>query len=208
MADGRDSADENVMTVGYARVSPTGRDLKIQQDALRNLGVDPGRIYTDLGFLGGALRHQGLDQAMAAARGGDRFVVSRLDRLAGNLEQVLEVMRELIDRKVLLQIGHETFDPCDPVSERVLAAISDVADAESVWASLRTKEALERPEVRAKMRGKQPRFKPSTDAMIAAEVELGERSISAIADAFGTSRSGIYRALSRHRLVSGEQQEA
>lgn len=186
------------MIVGYARVSTAGQDLEVQLAALADLGVTPERTYTDRGFSGKTLERHGLEKAMAAVREGDTFVVPRFDRLARNVEGSLAVMRELTERGVVFKIGRQAYDPADPMSKMLMTILAAVAEAEGAWISLRTKEALARPKVRAKMRGKQPSLKPSTDAMIAQQVEAGELSMAAIAEAFGTSRSGVYRALKRH----------
>lgn len=193
------------MIVGYARVSTSGQDLEVQTNALQELGVDPERIYTDHGFTGKTMTRHGLDTALAAVREGDTFVVSRLDRLARNVEGALQVMRELTDRGVAFQNGRQLYDPRDPMSKMVMTILAAVAEAEGGWISLRTREALARPSVRAKMKGRQPSLKPATDKLIYRELEEGHLSASAIAEAFGTSRSGVYRAADRHRkkLESG-----
>ena len=72
----------NTLLVGYARVSTEDQDLTGQRDALRVLGVDD-RIYVDHGLTGTNRDRPGLELALAACRGGDTFVVTKLDRLAG-----------------------------------------------------------------------------------------------------------------------------
>lgn len=184
------------MIVGYARVSTAGQDLEVQRALLLDLGVSQERIYTDFGFSGKSLSRSGLDQARAAVRAGDTFVVPKFDRLARNVEDALAVMRELTDAGVVLQIGRQTYDPADPMSKMVMTILAAVAEAEGGWISLRTKEALARPSVRAKMRGKQPSLSPKTDELI---LDAGDMTVQEIAAAFKTSRASVYRAACRHR---------
>lgn len=61
--------------VGYARCSTDERDLTAQRQRLGELGVDAGRIYLDRGLTGTRRSRPALDQALAAARGGDALVV-------------------------------------------------------------------------------------------------------------------------------------
>lgn len=69
--------------VGYAGCSGDKQDLAAQRGALIELGLDLKRIYTDHGRLTGTNRlRPGHDQALAAVRSGDTFVVPKLDRLA------------------------------------------------------------------------------------------------------------------------------
>ena len=67
--------------IGYARCSTDKQDLTAQQQALLDLGVTKDRIYTDHGLTGTNRTRPGLDQALAAVREGDTFIVSKLDRL-------------------------------------------------------------------------------------------------------------------------------
>ena len=196
------------MIVGYARVSTAGQDLEVQRALLLDLGVSQERIYTDFGFSGKSLSRSGLDQARAAVRAGDTFVVPKFDRLARNVEDALAVMRELTDAGVVLQIGRQTYDPADPMSKMVMTILAAVAEAEGGWISLRTKEALARPSVRAKMRGKQPSLSPKTDELIAGHLDAGDMTVQEIAAAYKTSRASVYRAASRHRERAEKAQRA
>lgn len=188
-----------MITVGYARCSTAEQDLEVQRNALIGLGVDPDRIYVDHGFTGKTMTRHGLDKALAAVREGDVFIVPRLDRLARNVEGALSVMRELTERGVVFQNGRQVYDPHDPMSKMVMTILAAVAEAEGGWISLRTREAMARPDVRRKLRGKQTKMKPATDEMIFEQLQRGEKSAASIAEAFGTSRSGVYRAVDRHR---------
>lgn len=186
------------MLVGYARVSTVLQDVDAQRAALLELGVTEKRIYTDTGFSGKSMTRAGLEQALEAVREGDTFVVSRLDRLARNVEGALAIMRDLTDRGVVFQNGQTRYDPNDPMSKMVMTILLAVAEAEGGWISLRTKEAMARPSVRANLKGRQPSLSPEADETIAAQLAAGERSAATIARAFKTSRSGVYRAAARH----------
>ena len=61
--------------IGYARCSTDKQDLSAQKLALADLGVAEDRIYTDHGLTGTNRARPGLDQAIAAVRDGDTFIV-------------------------------------------------------------------------------------------------------------------------------------
>jgi DNA invertase Pin-like site-specific DNA recombinase len=185
--------------VGYARVSTVLQDTQAQEAALIELGVPADRVYTDTGFSGKSMTRDGLTAALAAVREGDTFVVSRLDRLARNVEGALLIMRELTERGVVFQNGTTRYDPADPLSKMVMTILLAVAEAEGGWISLRTREAMARPAVRAKLTGRRPALSPDTDAAITAYLEAGDKPAGQIATLFRTSRSGVYRAAARHR---------
>jgi DNA invertase Pin-like site-specific DNA recombinase len=88
--------------IGYARVSTDEQDLATQLDALSGLGVGADRIYVDKGLTGTNRARPGLREALAACRGGDQFVVTKLDRLARSVADAHEIAKELTAREVKL----------------------------------------------------------------------------------------------------------
>jgi len=185
--------------VGYARVSTNEQDAQTQRDFLLAAGVDEDRIYSDVGFTGKNAQREGLRQALAAVRDGDTLVVPKMDRLARNVEDTLQIVRELTERGVIFQMGHTVYDPHDPWSKLFLTFLAAIAEAEGGWISLRTQEGMARPSVRKKLKGRQPAIPPETDAAIAKALDEGEQSAADLARVFRISRSGIYRAAARHR---------
>lgn len=187
------------MKVGYSRVSTNEQDVDQQHAFLIAAGVDEDRIYTDVGFTGKNLQRAGLHKALAAVRKGDTFVVPKMDRFARNVEDTLQLVRELTERGVIFQMGHTAYDPRDPWSKLFLTFLAAIAEAEGGWISLRTQEAMARPSVRKKLKGRQPAIPPETDAAIAKALDSGEQTAADIALVFRISRSGVYRAAERHR---------
>lgn len=187
------------MKIGYSRVSTTGQDVGAQHAFLISAGVAPGRIYTDVGFTGKNISRVGLHQALAAVREGDTLVVPKMDRFARNLEETLRLVRDLTDRGVIFQMGHTVYDPRDPWSKLFLAFLAAIAEAEGGWISLRTQEAMARPAVRAKLKGRQPSISAKADAAISRMLDEGEQSPADIASTFRISRASVYRAAERHR---------
>jgi DNA invertase Pin-like site-specific DNA recombinase len=186
--------------IGYARCSTVEQDTEQQVSKLVNtFGVSPGRVYVDHGFTGKTMTRDGYEKARAALRAGDELVVPAMDRLARNATETLALMQELTNEGVTLNIGGVVYNPADPMSKLFMTLLAAVAEAEGGWISIRTKEAMARPSVRAKLRGKQPSFSPKQDAIIARHLEEGELSVMEIAAMFSTSRASVYRAAARHR---------
>lgn len=186
------------MDFGYSRVSTVGQDLELQRAFLLSEGVHEDRIFYDHGFTGKNLQRDGLRTVLAAVREGDKIVVPKLDRFARNAEDTLRELRELSARGVVFQFGKTVYDPADPFSKLFLTFLAAIAEAEGGWISLRTQEAMARPSVRAKLKGRQPRFSPKQDAAIARHLDEGEMTPMEIAGLFQTSRASVYRAAQRH----------
>src|SRR6476469_6017184 len=83
------------LLIGYARVSTDEQDLTAHRDAPAALDVAPERIYVDHGLTGTKRARPGLREAMAACRGGDVLVVTKLDRLARSLPDARDIVAEL-----------------------------------------------------------------------------------------------------------------
>lgn len=189
--------------MGYARVSAVEEDFQAQVNTLNRLGVDPARIYIDSGFSGEAMTRDGLARALGTCRPGDTLAVPSIDRLASNALGVVEIVRELGERGVILSVAGEVYDPLDPMAKMFYRMLTAVAEAEGDWISLRTREAMARPGVQEKLRGRRPRLTPEQDASLAEYFADPEVDVSEIAALFDISRSSVYRALERHRKREG-----
>lgn len=188
------------MKIGYARCSTVEQDTEAQVSKLvHSFGVSADRVYVDHGYSGKTMTRDGYEKARAALRDGDELVVPAMDRLARNATETLTLMEELTNQGVVLNIGGTVYNPHDPMSKLFMTLLAAVAEAEGGWISIRTKEAMARPSVRAKLRGKTPSLTPKKDAIIARHLDEGELSVGEIADMFNTSRTTAYRAAARHR---------
>ena len=120
----------SALKIGYARVSTDAQDLTAQRDALHALGVEPDRVYVDHGLTGTNRDRPGLAEALAACRGGDELVVTKLDRLARSLPDARSIADELTGRKVKLALGTSVHDPTDPVGRLLFNVLAMVAEFE------------------------------------------------------------------------------
>ncbi len=130
------------LLIGYARVSTDEQDLTAQRDALAALGVAPERVYVDHGLTGTNRTRPGLREAMAACRGGDVLVVTKLDRLARSLPDARDIVAELTAREVKLSLGGSVHDPTDPVGRLLFNVLAMVAEFESDLIKMRTREGI------------------------------------------------------------------
>lgn len=195
------------MDFGYARVSTVGQDLELQRDFLTAEGVPAERQFFDHGFSGKNLDRTGLQTVLAAAREGDKIIVPKMDRFARNAEDTLRELRGLTERGVAFQFGKTVYDPGDPFSKLFLTFLAAIAEAEGGWISLRTQEAMARPSVRAKLKGRQPALTPKQDAAIARHLAENEFTAGEIATMFHISRASVYRAADRHRHRVGDGEQ-
>src|ERR1700730_5537225 len=95
------------MLIDYARVSTADQNLDLQRDALKKAGCK--RVFTHQ-MSGARADRPGLAAALSHAREGDLICVWRLDRLAGSLSSLIEIVAELERRGVGFKSITETID--------------------------------------------------------------------------------------------------
>lgn len=127
--------------VGYACCSLDDDDVAEQRRRLRELGVAEDRIFLDR-RIGGETERPGLDEALAAVRGGDIFVVPKLDRLARSVPDACAIGEGLAKRGVTLSLGGQTYDPAQPMGKMFFDVLATVAEFEVDLLRVRSREGL------------------------------------------------------------------
>ncbi len=185
------------LRIGYARCSTENQDLAAQRSALAELGVAPERIYTDRGLTGRNRARPGLDQALAAVRGGDMLVVTKLDRLARSVPDAREIADCLVAQGVGLMVGSTVYDPADPMGKMFFNILATFAEFESDLIRMRTREGMAVARAKGRLRGKKPKLSDRQARELRRMYDSGEYSVSDLAHLFSVSRPTIYRTLRR-----------
>ena len=183
--------------IGYARCSTDKQDMTAQKIALLDLGVAEDRIYTDHGLTGTNRARPGLDQAIAAVRDGDTFVVPKLDRLARSVPDARTIADQLEAKGVKLALGSSVYDPSDPMGKMFFNILATFAEFESDLIRMRTRGGMAIARAKGKLRGKQPKLSDKQQRELTKMHATGDYSISDLAEVFSVSRPTIYRTLNR-----------
>lgn len=173
--------------LGYCRCSTVGQDTEIQRAKLAKLGVEGKHIHIDHGFTGKTMTRDGLTNVLKALRAGDQLVVPSMERVARNARETLRVVDELTAADVTPNIGGTVYEPDSPMSRLFLTILAAVAESEGGWISICANEAPARPEVRAKLKGKQTKMSPKNDERIAWQHANG-MTVTELTALFATSR--------------------
>lgn len=90
------------MTIyGYARVSTINQDLESQLQALNDEGAS---IIFQEKFTGTTKERPELQALLSVIGRGDRLVVTKLDRLARNTKEGIEIIEQLLERGVEVEV--------------------------------------------------------------------------------------------------------
>lgn len=192
--------------IGYARCSTDRQDLAAQIAALQALGVAADRIYTDKGLTGTTRARPGLDQALAAVRAGDTFVVPKLDRLARSVPDARAIADDLARRGIRLAIGATVHDPTDPMGRMFFNILATFAEFEADLIRLRTREGMAIARAKGRLRGKPPKLTDRQARELRRMHDTGDYAISDLAELFSVSRPTVYRTLARVPAPSPDRQ--
>ena len=183
------------MIVGYARTSSLAQvaGLEAQERELRAAGCD--KIFREQ--VSSVAERQQLAAALDYVREGDSFTVTKLDRLARSVGDLLAIVARLevkaVSLRVLSMSGNQAFDTATSTGRLMLSVIAAVGQAEREGMLERQREGIAKAKREGRYRGRVPTARRQADE-IARLKEAGIRP-SEIALRLGIGRASVYRVL-------------
>jgi DNA invertase Pin-like site-specific DNA recombinase len=179
------------MLLGYARVSTEDQNLTAQLDALAAAGA--GRVFADR--ISGSLRARPeLDRMLDQLRAGDVVVVTRYDRLARSLRDLLDIVQTIQSCGAEFRSLAEDIDTTTPAGRLVFHVFASIAQFERERISERTREGLEAARRRGRVGGRPPALSPAQKAEVRRMRDEELRPLAEIAQLFRVSTKTIRRA--------------
>src|SRR5579863_1144677 len=185
----------NGMIVGYARTSSAAQvaGLEAQVRELRQAGAE--RIFSEQ--VSSVAQRDQLEQALGFCREGDSFCVTKLDRLARSVGDLLEIVNRLEAKKVSLRVlsmsGSQPLDTSTATGRLMLAVIGAVGQAEREAMLERQREGIAKAKAEGRYKGRVPTARRQAAEIIRLK-ETGVRP-SEIATRLGVGRASVYRVL-------------
>ena len=133
-------------TYGYARVSSDDQSLDVQREALRAAGCDMIREEKRSGA-----SQEGRDELallLEFIRDGDVLVVTKLDRLARSIRDVMDIHGRLRAKGATLRILNMGLDTTTPTGKLMLGVLGSVAEFEREMIQERQREGIEAAKAR------------------------------------------------------------
>jgi DNA invertase Pin-like site-specific DNA recombinase len=179
------------MIVGYARTSTTEQiaGLEAQERDLRAAGIE--RVFAEQ-ISSVAARTQ-LEAALDFIRGGDVFVVTKIDRLARSVADLCAIVKRIESKGATLRILALGLDTATPTGKLMLNVLASVAQFEREVMLERQREGIAKAKDDGKYKGRAPtaRAKSADVHRLAAEGMTRE----AIASQLRIGVASVYRAL-------------
>jgi len=180
------------MIIGYARVSTEDQNLDGQLDALKAAGAD--RIFADK-ITGTARSRPELDRLLDQLRRGDVITVTKYDRLARSLRDLLDIVDTIQARGAGFRSLAEDIDTTTPAGRLVFHVFASIAQFERERISERTKEGLEAARKRGRVGGRPPALSATQKIEVRRMRDVEMRPIPEIADLFEVSNKTIRRVV-------------
>jgi DNA invertase Pin-like site-specific DNA recombinase len=115
------------MKAGYARVSTKDQAVDLQVDALKKAGCT--NVYTEV-MSGTRAERPILSKLLENLRTGDVLVIWKLDRLGRSLKHLIEVVNELMTRKIGLKSLNDPIDTTTPQGRLTFNLFASLAEFE------------------------------------------------------------------------------
>jgi len=177
------------MIIGYARTSTLEQEagLDAQVRDLNAAGCE--RLFTEQ--ISSVARREQLEAAIDFARDGDVIIVTKLDRLARSVIDLLNIKARLDDKGVELRILAMNFDSSTPTGKLVLNVFGAIAQFEREMMLERQKEGIAKAKADGKYRGRAPTARAKAGEV--AELKAQGLGPTAIAKRLGISVRSVYR---------------
>ena len=179
------------MIIGYARVSTDDQSLDSQTDALSAAGAE--KVFADK-ISGSRRARPELDRMLEQLRDGDVVAVTKYDRLARSLKDLLEIVEAIRERGAGFRSLAEDIDTTTPAGRLVFHVFASIAQFERERISERTREGLASARKRGRIGGRPPALTAAQKAEVRRMRDEEQRAISEIARLFMVSERTIRRA--------------
>jgi DNA invertase Pin-like site-specific DNA recombinase len=192
---------ENVMLLGYARVSTDQQDHALQLDALHAAGCD--KVFVETGS-GTRTDRPELGRVLEQVRQDDVLVVWRLDRLARSLRHLIGIADDLNRRGVALKSITESIDTTTPSGRFMFNILGALSSMEREIIVERTRAGLIAAAARGRVGGRPPALNAVKVRAARAMLASGTMSAAEVARQVGCSVSTLYRHIPGGRTAVAE----
>ena len=180
---------------GYGRVSTNQQSLDIQVAALKAVGVEDHRIFTDKAT-GSNTDRAGLDSLRVKVESGDVIIIKKLDRLGRDTADMVSLIKEFDSAGVKVRFLDDGISTEGSMGKMVITILAAVAQAERERIMERTNEGRQA----AKSKGVKFGRKQSIDRDKFASLVKSGAGATEISKAMNIGRSTVYKLQSELNL--------
>lgn len=178
--------------IGYARTSTTDQKAGLEAQ-LRDLhAAGCNKVFKEE-ISSVANRRQELERALEYVRDGDVLIVTKLDRLARSVADLVEITGTLRKKGVELRILALNLDTGTPTGKLMLNLLGSIAEFERELMLERQREGIAKAKAEGKYKGRAPTARDKATEVMRLRQE-GKAPMEIVA-ALGISRASVFRIL-------------
>jgi DNA invertase Pin-like site-specific DNA recombinase len=179
------------MLIGYARISTEDQNLNAQLDGLTGAGA--GRIFADM-ISGSKRQRPELNRLLDQLRDGVVVIVTKYDRLAQSLRDLLDIVQAISDSGAGFRSLAEDIDTTTPSGRLVFHVFASITQFERERISERTREGLDAARRRGRVGGRPPALSSAQRTEVRRMRDEELRPLPEIVQLFRVSVKTIRRA--------------
>ncbi|SON53698.1 DNA-invertase hin [Hartmannibacter diazotrophicus] len=178
--------------VGYARTSTTDQKAGLEAQ-LRDLEAAGCTKLFQEELSSVASKRPQLDAVLEWVRKGDTLVVTKLDRLARSVADLVAITEALRKKDVALKVLAMNLDTSTPTGKLMLNLLGSIAEFERELMLERQREGIAKAKADGKYAGRQPTARRRAEDVLRLRAE--GKSANDIKDALKISRASVFRIL-------------
>lgn len=163
------------MVFGYARVSTDAQNLQSQLDELESYHCE--HIFQEK-LTGANTNRPELQAMLEKLRKGDVVVVTRIDRLARSLKDLIFLLDKLASMEIVLKVARQHYDFTTPEGRLFAQLFGAVAEYERQLIKARTMEGLIAARKEGRIGGRPKGMSPQAQSKAKEIYELRKKDIS------------------------------
>ena len=182
----------DTMIIGYARTSTTDQDAGLEAQIRDLQAIGCARIFSEQISATATVRQQ-LEAALSFAREGDTVAVTKPDRLARSVRDLLGIVGNLKTKQVGLRVLSMGLDTTGPEGKLMLTVLGAVAEFEKDIMLTRQREGIAKAKKDGRYKGRAPTARAKADQMKAMSAQGLKKAV--IARELGVGVRSVFRVL-------------
>jgi DNA invertase Pin-like site-specific DNA recombinase len=179
------------MMIGYARTSTADQTAGLEAQHRELAEAECSKIFSEQ--VSSVDKRPQLEAALEFIREGDRLVVTKLDRLARSVADLVKITARLEAKSVTLVIRSLNIDTATPTGKLMLNLIGSIAQFEREIMLERQREGIASAKADGKYKGRQPTARKQSAEVL--ELKAAGKKPMEIASKLGISRASVFRIM-------------
>lgn len=179
------------MKIGYARTSTLDQraGFEAQRRELKEAGCT--KLFSEQ--ISSVAERAQLEAAIDFIREGDTLVVTKLDRLARSMRDLIDIVGRIEAKGAALKILGMNLDTQTPTGRLMMTVLGGVAEWERSTMLERQREGIAKAKAEGKYKGRAPTARAKAKDVLTLHAQ--GKGASEIAKQLGIGRSSVYRVL-------------